>query len=90
LRYRSYQQNTADGKAELVEDTTEDIPMNQGLMIEISKHAAGCCLRTPTSMAAGASQTGRFLTVVRRVRNNDSASIRIGRWRKQTRILAYE
>jgi hypothetical protein len=41
LRYRSYQQKAADGKAELVEDITEDIPVNEGVMIEISKHAAG-------------------------------------------------
>ena len=41
LRFRSYQQNTADGKAELVEDITEDIPVNEGVMIGISKHAAG-------------------------------------------------
>lgn len=41
LRFRSYQQRTADGKAELVEDITEDIPVNEGVMIEISKHAAG-------------------------------------------------
>lgn len=41
LRYRSYQQNTDGGKAELVEDITEDIPVNEGVMIGISKHAAG-------------------------------------------------
>ena len=28
-------------KAELVENITEDIPVNEGVMIEISKHAAG-------------------------------------------------
>ena len=37
LRFRSYQQNTADGKAELVEDITEDIPLNEGVKIGISK-----------------------------------------------------
>lgn len=41
LRFRSYQQSTADGKAELVEDITENIPVNEGVMIGISKHAAG-------------------------------------------------
>jgi hypothetical protein len=41
LRFRSYQQKTAGGKAELVEDITEDIPVNEGLMIGISKDAAG-------------------------------------------------
>jgi len=41
LRFRSYQQNTAGVKSELVEDITEDIPVNEGVMIEISKHAAG-------------------------------------------------
>ena len=41
LRFRSYQQKAADGKAELVEDITEDIPVNEGVMMEISKHAAG-------------------------------------------------
>src|ERR1700733_5532533 len=41
LRFRSYQQKAADGKAELVEDITEDIPVNEAVMIEISKHAAG-------------------------------------------------
>lgn len=41
LRFRSYQQKTADGKAELVEDITEDIPVNEVLMMEISKHASG-------------------------------------------------
>lgn len=41
LRFRSYQQKTADGKAQLVEDITEDIPVNEGVMIGISQHAAG-------------------------------------------------
>ena len=41
LRFRSYQQKTTDGKAELVEDITEDIPVNEVLMMEISKHASG-------------------------------------------------
>lgn len=41
LRYRSFQQKTADGKAELVEDITDDIPVNESVMIEISRHAAG-------------------------------------------------
>jgi hypothetical protein len=41
LRFRSYQQKVADGEAELVEDITEDIPVNEGVMMEISKHASG-------------------------------------------------
>lgn len=41
LRFRSYQQKAADVKAELVEDITEDIPVNEGVIMEISKHAAG-------------------------------------------------
>jgi hypothetical protein len=41
LRYRSFQRTSADGKVEVVEDITEDIPVNEGLMIGISKHAAG-------------------------------------------------
>ena len=41
LRFRSYQQNTAGVNSELVEDITEDIPVNEGVMMEISKHAAG-------------------------------------------------
>jgi hypothetical protein len=41
LRFRSYQQNTADGKTELVEDITEDIPVNEGVMIGIANHASG-------------------------------------------------
>jgi hypothetical protein len=41
LRFRSYQRNTADGKTELVEDITEDIHVNEGVMIGISKHAVG-------------------------------------------------
>jgi hypothetical protein len=41
LRYRSYQQKRDGGKAELVEDISEDIPVNEGVMIEISRHASG-------------------------------------------------
>lgn len=41
LRYRSYQQKSDGGKAELVEDISEDIPVNEGVMTEISKHATG-------------------------------------------------
>jgi len=41
LRFRSYQKSTADGKLELVEQITEDIPVNGGVMNGISKHAAG-------------------------------------------------
>ncbi len=41
LRFRSYQRKTADGKAELAEDITEDIPVNEGVMIGISNHASG-------------------------------------------------
>uniref|UniRef100_Q027X6 Uncharacterized protein n=1 Tax=Solibacter usitatus (strain Ellin6076) TaxID=234267 RepID=Q027X6_SOLUE len=41
LRYRSYQQSRDGGKAELVEDISEDIPVNEGVMLEISKHATG-------------------------------------------------
>ena len=41
LRFRSYQQRTPDGKAELVEDIIEDIPVNERVLIEISRHAAG-------------------------------------------------
>jgi hypothetical protein len=41
LRFCSYQQKTAGGKAELVEEITEDIPVNEALMMEISKHASG-------------------------------------------------
>lgn len=41
LRFRSYQQKLGGGKAELVEEITTDIPVNEGVMIEISKHAAG-------------------------------------------------
>jgi len=40
LRFRSYQQKTAEGKAELVEDITEDIPVNEGVMMALSQHAA--------------------------------------------------
>ncbi len=40
LHFRSYQQRTAEGQAELVEDITEDIPVNEGVMMEIAKHAA--------------------------------------------------
>lgn len=41
LRYRSYQQNSENEKAELVEDISEDIPVNELLLLNISKHAAG-------------------------------------------------
>lgn len=41
LRFRSYQQKTEEGKAELVEDITQDIPVNEVVMMEISKHASG-------------------------------------------------
>lgn len=41
LRYRSYQQNTDGKEAELVEEIAQDIPVNEWVMIEISKHAAG-------------------------------------------------
>jgi len=41
LAFRSYQQKTDGGKAELVENISEDIPVNEGVMIGISKHAAG-------------------------------------------------
>jgi hypothetical protein len=41
LRFCSYQQKAAGGKAELVEEITEDIPVNEALMMEISKHASG-------------------------------------------------
>jgi len=40
LRFRSYQQKSAEGKAELVEDITEDIPVNEGVMMALSQHAA--------------------------------------------------
>lgn len=41
LRYRSFQQNSEGEKAALVEDISEDIPVNQLVMMNISKHAAG-------------------------------------------------
>jgi hypothetical protein len=41
LRYRSFQQNSGSEKAELVEDISEDIPVNESLLLNISKHAAG-------------------------------------------------
>ena len=41
LRYRSFQQSSGDGKAELVEDIAEDIPVNEGLLLNIAQHAAG-------------------------------------------------
>lgn len=41
LRFRSYQKKAVGGKAGLVEDIIEDIPVNEAVMIEISKHAAG-------------------------------------------------
>ena len=41
LRYRSFQQAADGGKVRLVEDISEDIPVNQLVMMNISKHAAG-------------------------------------------------
>ena len=41
LRYRSFQKNADSQKAELVEDISEDIPVNELVMLNISKHAAG-------------------------------------------------
>jgi hypothetical protein len=41
LRFRSYQPKAAGDKPELVEEITENIPVNEGLMMEISKHASG-------------------------------------------------
>ncbi|MCZ2152991.1 MAG: hypothetical protein LC114_03650 [Bryobacterales bacterium] len=41
VRYRSYQRNADGEKAVLVEDITEEIPVNQLIMMNISKHAAG-------------------------------------------------
>jgi hypothetical protein len=41
LRYRSFQPTKHGGKAELVEDISEDIPVNEDLILEISRHAAG-------------------------------------------------
>ena len=41
LRFRSYQQKETGGKAELVEEITEDIPVNESVMMGISKNAAG-------------------------------------------------
>lgn len=41
LRYRSFQQNADGEKAVLVEDISEDIPVNELVMMNISKHAAG-------------------------------------------------
>ena len=41
LRYRSFQQNAESQKAELVEDISEGIPVNEPVMMNISKHAGG-------------------------------------------------
>lgn len=41
LRFRSYQQKMPGENAELVEEITTDIPVNEGVMIGISQHAAG-------------------------------------------------
>lgn len=41
LRYRSFQRGAAGEKAVLVEDITEEIPINHLIMMNISKHAAG-------------------------------------------------
>lgn len=41
LRYRSFQLGAESEKLELVEDISENIPVNQLLLIAISKHAAG-------------------------------------------------
>ena len=41
LRYRSFQQNADGEKAAIVEDISEDIPVNELVMMNISKHAAG-------------------------------------------------
>jgi hypothetical protein len=41
LRYRSFQENPESKKAELVEDISEDIPVNELVIMNIAKHAAG-------------------------------------------------
>jgi hypothetical protein len=41
LRYRSFQRIATGENATLVEDISEDIPVNQLVMLNISKHAAG-------------------------------------------------
>jgi hypothetical protein len=41
LRYRSFQSSADGEKAVLVEDITEEIPINRLIMMNISKHAAG-------------------------------------------------
>lgn len=41
LRYRSFQRKTKGEKAELVEDISDEIPVNELVMMNISKHAAG-------------------------------------------------
>jgi hypothetical protein len=41
LRYRSFQKKSDPKEAELVEDISEDIPVNDLLLSNISKHAAG-------------------------------------------------
>lgn len=41
LRYRSFQRKASGETATLVEELSEDIPVNQLIMMNISKHAAG-------------------------------------------------
>jgi hypothetical protein len=41
LKFRSFQQMTSGGKAELVEEIAEDIPVTEMLMMQLSTHAAG-------------------------------------------------
>ena len=41
LRYRSFQRKAKGETATLVEDISEDIPVNELVMMNISKHAAG-------------------------------------------------
>lgn len=41
LRYRSFQRNDESEKLELVEEIFENIPLNQNLLMNIARHAAG-------------------------------------------------